>query len=76
MGEGTDLSYANLAYNNIKSNHTEVLFTKKEGLDAIPDVIEAIETWDTTTVRASVGQYLVSKYIGTQTNCRVVFVGE
>jgi asparagine synthase (glutamine-hydrolysing) len=35
-----------------------------------------VESWDITTIRASVGQYLVSKWIGTQTDARVVMVGE
>ena len=76
MNEGTDLQYARMVANYIGSNHTEVLFTPEEALNTIPDVIRTIESWDTTTVRASVGQYLVSKYIGTQTDCKVVMVGE
>ncbi|MGA1047578.1 MAG: asparagine synthase-related protein [Minisyncoccia bacterium] len=76
MNEGTDLLYARMVAKHIGSNHTEVLFTPEEALQAIPDVIRTIESWDTTTVRASVGQYLVSKYIGTQTDCKVVMVGE
>ena len=76
MGEGTDLKYAKMVADHIKSNHKEVLFTEEEGFQAIPEVINTIESWDTTTVRASVGQYLVSKYIGTKTDCKVVLVGE
>lgn len=76
MSEGTDLKFARKVAEHIGSVHTEVFFTPQEGLDAIPDVIRTIESWDTTTVRASVGQYLVSKYIGTQTDCKVVMVGE
>ena len=76
MSEGTDLKFARKVAEHIGSLHTEVFFTPQEGLDAIPDVIRTIESWDTTTVRASVGQYLVSKYIGTQTDCKVVMVGE
>ena len=38
--------------------------------------IYTIETWDTTTIRASVGQYLVSKYISQNTDAKVLFVGE
>ena len=76
MKEGTDLQFARKVAKHIGSHHTEVHFTPQEGLDAIRDVIRTIESWDTTTVRASVGQYLVSKYIGTQTDCKVVMVGE
>jgi len=76
MNEGTDLIYARKVADHIRSNHTEVLFTPQDGLDAIRDVIWKTETWDTTTVRASVGQYIVSKYIGTKTDAKVVLVGE
>ena len=76
MEEGTDLFYARQVANHIKSNHTEVFFTPEEGLNAIRDVIYTTETWDTTTVRASIGQYLVCKHIGTKTDARVVLVGE
>lgn len=76
MNEGTDLFFARKVANYIGSIHTEVFFTPEEGLAAIKDVIWTIESWDTTTVRASVGQYLVSKYIGLNTDAKVVLVGE
>jgi asparagine synthase (glutamine-hydrolysing) len=72
----TDMIYAKLVAEHINSIHTEVYFTEEEGLDAIDDVIYTTETWDTTTIRASVGQYLVSKYISKNTDCKVVMVGE
>jgi asparagine synthase (glutamine-hydrolysing) len=76
MEEGTDLEYARKVSNFIKSNHKEVIFAKDEGFRSIPDVVYAVESWDTTTIRASVGQYMVSKYIGEKTDCRVILVGE
>jgi asparagine synthase (glutamine-hydrolysing) len=76
MNNGTDLKYAKMVSNFIKSNHTEVIFTSEEALNTIEDVIYTTETWDTTTIRASVGQYLVSKYISTKTDFKVVLVGE
>ena len=76
MSEGTDLLYARKVAEHIGSSHTEVFFTPEEGLDAIRDVIWTTETWDTTTIRASVGQYLVCKHIGTKTDAKVVLVGE
>jgi asparagine synthase (glutamine-hydrolysing) len=72
----TDMIYAKKVANHIGSNHTEVFFTEEEGLAAIKDVIRTTETWDITTIRASVGQYLVSKYISEHTDCKVVLVGE
>ena len=76
MKGSTDMKYAKMVADHIGSNHTEVYFTEKEGIEALNDVIYTTETWDTTTIRASVGQYLVSKHIGTKTDCRVVMVGE
>lgn len=76
MNEGTDLLYARKVAEHIGSNHKEIFFTPEEGLEAIRDVIYTTETWDTTTIRASVGQYLVCKHIGTKTDARVVMVGE
>jgi len=73
---GSDLKYAKMVADHIKSNHTEVLFTANEALEAIDNVIYTIESWDTTTIRASVGQYLVSKYISQNTDAKVLFVGE
>jgi len=76
MNQGTDMIYARKVSEHIGSNHTEIFFTPEEGLEAIRDVIYTTETWDTTTIRASVGQYIVCKYIGTKTDARVVMVGE
>jgi asparagine synthase (glutamine-hydrolysing) len=76
MAEGTDLKYARNVAKHIGSQHTEVFFTPEEGLSAIRDVIRTIESWDTTSVRASVGQYIVSHYIRHQSDCKVVMVGE
>ena len=76
MNRGTDLMYAKLVASHIGSSHTEVIFSKELGLETISDVIYTTETWDTTTIRASVGQYLVCKHIGLNTDCKVVLVGE
>jgi asparagine synthase (glutamine-hydrolysing) len=76
MNEGTDLIYARKVAKHIGSEHTEVFFTPEEGLEAIKNVIWTTETWDTTTIRASVGQYLVAKHIGNNTDAKVVLVGE
>jgi asparagine synthase (glutamine-hydrolysing) len=73
---GTDLLYAREVAAHIGSDHTEVFFTPQEGINAIGDVIRTVESWDTTTVRASVGQYMVCKWIGENTDCKVVMVGE
>lgn len=76
MPGGTDLKYAKLVADHIESHHTEVFFSDDQGVEALEDIIYATETWDTTTVRASTGQYMVCKHIGTKTDCKVVLVGE
>ena len=71
-----DLFYAKKVADFIKSEHHTIELTEKEFLDSIDEVIRVIESYDTTTVRASVGNYLVSKYIKENTNCKVVFNGD
>ena len=71
-----DLKYAQMVAEHIQSVHHSIELTEKQFLDAIEEVIYAIESYDTTTVRASVGNYLVSKYIKENTNCKVVFNGD
>lgn len=76
MKGSDDLHYAKMVADYIGSEHTEVIVTNDEMFDAIPTVINALETYDTTTVRASVGNYLVCKYIRDNTNAKVVFNGD
>ena len=72
----TDLEYAKTVADYIKSNHTSIELSHEEFLEAIEDVIWTIESYDTTTVRASVGNYLIAKYINENTDCKVVFNGD
>jgi asparagine synthase (glutamine-hydrolysing) len=71
-----DLHYARIVADYIGSNHTQVIITETQALNAIPDVIEAIESYDITTVRASTMMYLLSKHISEHTNIAVMFSGE
>jgi asparagine synthase (glutamine-hydrolysing) len=71
-----DLKHARLVADHIGSDHTEILMTPADFLDAIPAVIRDIESFDITTVRASVGNWLVSREIRRRTDCKVVFNGD
>lgn len=71
-----DLKYARIVADHIGSDHTEVILTPDDFFDAIPDVIQSIESFDITTVRASVGNWLVSKRIAEDGVCKVVFNGD
>ncbi|MEQ2239870.1 hypothetical protein ILYODFUR_009106, partial [Ilyodon furcidens] len=61
---------------HIGSEHHKVEFTAEEGIKAVEDVILHLETYDITTIRASVGMYLISKYIREKTDSVVIFSGE
>ena len=76
MAKGTDLEYAQKVATHIKSTHTEVYFTPAEGLEAIDKVIDMTETWDITTIRASVGQLLLGQHISSNTNIKVILNGD
>jgi asparagine synthase (glutamine-hydrolysing) len=72
----TDLVYAKKVAAYLDTNHTEILLTEDDFFNAIPEVIEKIESYDTTTVRASVGNYLISKYISEHSDAKVIFNGD
>jgi asparagine synthase (glutamine-hydrolysing) len=76
MTGSSDLRYAKMVADWIGSDHTEVVVTPKEMFDAISTVIFHIESYDTTTVRASVGNWLVSKAVKELSECKVVFNGD
>ena len=76
MKGGTDLMYARLVADHINSEHHEIIFTPEEGLNVINDVIRCCETYDITTIRASIPQYLLAKWISNHTNIKVVLNGD
>jgi len=71
-----DLRHARMVADHIGSDHTEIIMTPTEFFEAIPDVVRDIESYDITTVRASVGNWLVSREISRRTDCKVVFNGD
>lgn len=76
MEGSTDLVYAEQVAAYLGTTHHTVLFTAREGLDAIDEVIEACETWDVTTIRASVGQFLLAKHISEKTDFKAILNGD
>lgn len=75
-GDAIDLKYAKQAADYIGSDHTEVIMTKEEVLASLRTVIELLGTFDITTIRASMGMYLVCKAIHETTDIRVLLTGE
>jgi len=76
MEGSEDLKYARLVANFIGTDHHEMVVSKEEFLNAIPEVIYTIESYDTTTVRASVGNWLISKFIKEFSDSKVIFNGD
>ena len=76
MAGSSDLAYAKKVANWIGSDHTEVIVKPAQMISAIPPVIRDIESFDTTTVRASVGNWLVAREVARQSDCKVVFNGD
>jgi len=71
-----DLEAARIMAKYLDTDHTEVKFTPEEGIAHINDVIHSLESYDTTTVRASTPMWLLCKYIKQNTPCRYIFSGE
>lgn len=74
--DAIDLKYAKEVADYIGSDHTEILITKEDVLQALPTVIQALGTYDITTIRASIGMYLICKAIHETTDVRVLMTGE
>ena len=70
-----DLEAAELVAKHIGTNHRSYMFTVKEALNAIPDVIRHLETYDVTTIRAGVPMYLLARKIKA-TGVKMVLSGE
>ena len=74
--DAIDLKYARKVADFIGAHHTEVIMTKQQVLDSLETVIEALATYDITTIRASMGMYLVCKAIHENTDLKVLLTGE
>ncbi len=74
--DAIDLKYAREVADFIHSNHHEVIITKEDVISALAPVIHALGTYDITTIRASIGMYLLCKWIHENTDIKVILTGE
>ena len=74
--DAIDLKYAKQVADYIGSDHTEVYMTKEQVISELETVIRKIGTYDITTIRASMGMYLLCKWIHENTDIRVLLTGE
>lgn len=58
-----DTKFAKMVADYIGSQHHEINFTVQEAIDALPDVIWHLETFDVTTIRAGTPMYLMMRKI-------------
>jgi asparagine synthase (glutamine-hydrolysing) len=74
--DSTDIVYARQVANYIGSDHHEYIIQYNEAITYIEDVVKTIETYDTTTIRASTPMYLLCKWINEKFSNKVIFSGE
>lgn len=71
-----DLLAAKKVADYLGTVHHEIIITTQDIIDSLQDVIYHNESYDTTTTRASIPMYLISKYIRQNTDIKVIFSGE
>ena len=74
--DAIDLKYAKQVADYIGSEHTEIYITREDVLAALPTVVSILGTYDITTIRASIGMYLICRAIHETTDIRVLLTGE
>lgn len=74
--DAIDLKYAKEVADYIGSDHKEIIITKDDVISSLEKVIALLGTFDITTIRASMGMYLICKAIHEQTDIRVLLTGE
>lgn len=74
--DAIDLKYAREVADYLHADHTEIFMTPDEVIDTLEEVISNLGTYDITTIRASMGMYLICKAISKQTDIRVLLTGE
>jgi asparagine synthase (glutamine-hydrolysing) len=74
--ESDDLKNAKIVADYLGTTHTEIILEEEDFFNHVKDVIKDIESYDTTTVRASIGNWLIGKYISEHSEAKVIFNGD
>ena len=74
--DAIDLKYARQVADFIGADHTEVYMTPEEVISTLDSLIALLGTYDITTIRASIGMYLVCRAIHKRSDIRVILTGE
>lgn len=62
VGESSDIIHAREMAKHIGSDHKELIVDLADMLDALPEVVYCLESFDPSLVRSSVANYLISKH--------------
>ena len=76
MPGSTDKGFAEHVARHIGSLHVHIEFSEDEFLGALGTILRCTETFDITTIRATTGQYLISKWVADHTNVKVLVIGD
>lgn len=76
MGDSPDIIAARQVADYIGTEHHEIIFSPEDVAEILDKVIYHLETFDITTIRASIGMYIISRYISQNTETTVIFSGE
>lgn len=72
----SDILAADKVATFLKSDHSAYNFEAEDAITVLEDVIYAIETYDITTIRASIPLYLLTTWIKEDTDIKVILSGE
>ncbi len=76
MPDSPDVRFANIVATHIGSIHTNIEIPETIWIKSIEKVIQITETFDITTIRATTGQYLISRWISENTDIKVLLIGD
>ncbi|XP_035676332.1 asparagine synthetase [glutamine-hydrolyzing]-like [Branchiostoma floridae] len=76
MEGSPDIAAAKKVADHIGSEHHEVRLTPQDLLDAVEETIYCLESYDLITIRGSVYNYLLARYIQRETDSVVIYSGE
>jgi asparagine synthase (glutamine-hydrolysing) len=76
LEDSVDLKHARIVSEHLGTTYHEVILTEQMIQNTLDELLYVLETYDITTIRASLPQYVLCKYIRDNTNIKVVLSGE
>jgi len=76
MEGSMDMKYAKKVAEHLGTKHTEIVIKEEDLTSIISEVVKMVETYDVATVRASLANYLLGKYIHDNSEAKIIFNGD